>query len=165
MKQLLFIFFIGAVFYFVSKNKIGNNYQSNNSSATPYSSYQPTSSSGNTYSNPTTYPDYQQPPIQYVETRSSSLDDFWYEADEIEDEASSVLGEAQDYDCDDAISAANSAIENSTECQNTNNYFDAESYLSDAQSYLDDAKSYLEDCMSQAEEKKREKENNEEEDY
>ncbi len=85
--------------------------------------------------------------IQYRQTRSYTLQEFWDEAEDVRSDAESVLNVAEDIGCDDAISAAQNAISNSNDCTSTNNYKDAASYLDDAQSELSNAKSYLEDCQ------------------
>jgi hypothetical protein len=83
---------------------------------------------------------------QYTQPRSYSLQDFWNEADDVRYQAESVLSEAEDIGCDDAVSAAQNAIYSSDDCTSTKNYRDAESYLDDAQSELSNAQNYLEDC-------------------
>ncbi len=102
--------------------------------------------------------------IQYKQTRSSSLQDFWDEAEDVRNDAESVLSEAENIGCDDAVSAAQNAISNSDDCTSTKNYTDAESYLDDAQSELSNAQSYLEDCQNSRDNNNDNEENEDNED-
>jgi len=109
-------------------------------------------------------PSFHNSQIQYRQTRSSSLQDFWDEAEDVRNDAESVLSEAENIGCDDAVSAAQIAISNSDDCTSTKNYSDAASYLDDAQSELSNAQSYLEDCQNSRDNNNDNEENEDDED-
>ncbi len=138
-------------------------YPSNNT-YTPPQSYTIDTSSYFKNNSVDNYPVFDNSQRQYKQRVSYTLQDFWNEADDLRNEAENLLSEAEEIGCDDAISCAQNAISYCDDCTSTNNYNDAESYLSDAQSELENARSYFDECQDNRENSD-EEENEEENEY
>jgi hypothetical protein len=164
MKQTTTIFYlIGLIFLSSCENKSSKEtYPSENT----YTPIQNTTIDTTLFrNNNSTFnePYYDNSIIEYKQSRSYSLQDFWDEAENVRSEAENMLSEAENIGCDDAISAAQNAISESDNCTSTNNYSDAESYLGEAQSELSNAQNYLEDCQNSQENNDDDEENEENE--
>lgn len=80
------------------------------------------------------------------QTKITSLQDFWEEAEDIRNSASSIINKAENIECADAIIAAKNAISYCDDCLNSKDKIKAESFLDDANFEVSKAEGYFDDC-------------------
>ncbi len=92
-------------------------------------------------------------PLPIAGNRSEiTLQDVWDEADDLESNASDILAQASNADCNSAIQSAEAAIAHAEDWKSLSDFNDAVAYLDEAESAFSEAQNYLSGCDDKSEE-------------